>query len=202
MHFLVGISFRMSALTYRITRLSARKQRRTNRTKSRTSQRKNLGNVQDILEPSFTEEFSNTSARQPYVARYHLRKRETGEPTESSSAAVHVPVKRRKQGKITCIPEISTSGKEYLQDKLPDEVMLKIFSFLLEFDLCRAAQVCKRFRTISNDSELWRILYKDVFEYEKPLLHPDAKSFYFVSPEEQENQNSWKESFRHLAPLT
>ena len=43
-----------------------------------------------------------------------------------------------------------------------------------------------------------RILYKDVFEYEKPLLHPDAKSFYFVSPEEQENQNSWKESFRHL----
>lgn len=66
-----------------------------------------VGNVQDILEPSFTEEFSNTSARQPYVARYHLRKRETGEPTESSSAAVHVPVKRRKQGKITCIPEIS-----------------------------------------------------------------------------------------------
>lgn len=37
-----------------------------------------------------------------------------------------------------------------------------------------------------------------MFEYEKPLLHPDAKSFYFVSPEEQENQNSWKESFRHL----
>uniref|UniRef100_A0A0L8HIR2 F-box domain-containing protein n=1 Tax=Octopus bimaculoides TaxID=37653 RepID=A0A0L8HIR2_OCTBM len=80
--------------------------------------------------------------------------------------------------------------------------MLKIFSFLLEFDLCRAAQVSKRFRTISNDSELWRVLYKDVFEYDKPLMNPDSKTFNFVSPEEQKNQNSWKESFCHIMEFT
>ena len=46
-------------------------------------------------------------------------------------------------------------GGRYLQEELPDEVLLKIFSFLLEFDLCRTSQVCKRFRVIANDMELW-----------------------------------------------
>jgi F-box protein 11 len=46
-------------------------------------------------------------------------------------------------------------GGKYLQQDLPDEVLLKIFSYLLEFDLCRASQVCKRFRSIGNDAELW-----------------------------------------------
>lgn len=46
-------------------------------------------------------------------------------------------------------------GGRYLQEDLPDEVLLKIFSYLLEFDLCRASRVCKRFQTISNDVELW-----------------------------------------------
>ena len=46
-------------------------------------------------------------------------------------------------------------GGRYLQEEVPDEVLLKIFSFLLEFDLCRASQVCKRFRVIGNDMELW-----------------------------------------------
>lgn len=46
-------------------------------------------------------------------------------------------------------------GSRYLQQELPDEVLIKIFSYLLEYDLCRAACVCKRFRTIANDTELW-----------------------------------------------
>ena len=49
----------------------------------------------------------------------------------------------------------SAVGGKYLQNELPDEVLLKIFSYLLEFDLCRAAQVCKRFKTIADDMELW-----------------------------------------------
>lgn len=43
----------------------------------------------------------------------------------------------------------------YLLYELPDEVLLTIFSYLYERDLCHVAQVCKRFYTIANDNELW-----------------------------------------------
>lgn len=46
-------------------------------------------------------------------------------------------------------------AEQYLQEKLPDEVVLKIFSYLLEQDLCRAACVCKRFSELANDPILW-----------------------------------------------
>ena len=46
-------------------------------------------------------------------------------------------------------------GAYYLQHELPDEVVMKILSYLLEFDLCTVARVCKRFGVIANDSELW-----------------------------------------------
>ncbi|XP_029642703.1 F-box only protein 11-like [Octopus sinensis] len=192
----------MSALTYRITRLSSRKQKRTSRTvKAQTSSKRKScsGNLHPGEQrASLPDELSHSNANQKHVTRYHLRRREVAEITVPSLATPPVPTKRRKQTKVTCGTDTNTSGEEYFQDKLPDEVMLKIFSFLLEFDLCRAAQVSKRFRTISNDSELWRVLYKDVFEYDKPLMNPDSKTFNFVSPEEQKNQNSWKESFCQL----
>ena len=47
------------------------------------------------------------------------------------------------------------SGHNYLQTALPDEIVLTIISYLLEFDLCRVAQVCRRFNTIANDPEVW-----------------------------------------------
>jgi len=47
------------------------------------------------------------------------------------------------------------SGAFYLHHELPDEVLLQIFSYLLEFDLCSAAQVCKRFNVVADDPELW-----------------------------------------------
>ena len=50
-----------------------------------------------------------------------------------------------------------STGAYYLQQELPDEVLLKIFSYLLEFDLCYVAQVCKRFSVIANDTELWSV---------------------------------------------
>lgn len=34
-------------------------------------------------------------------------------------------------------------------------MVLKIFSYLLEQDLCRAACVCKRFSELANDPILW-----------------------------------------------
>jgi hypothetical protein len=47
------------------------------------------------------------------------------------------------------------SAAHYLQYELPDEVLLAIFSYLLEQDLCRVSQVCKRFQAIANDTKLW-----------------------------------------------
>ena len=47
------------------------------------------------------------------------------------------------------------NGRNYLQTALPDEIVLTIMSYLLEFDLCRAAQVCRRFNVIANDTEIW-----------------------------------------------
>ena len=57
-----------------------------------------------------------------------------------------------------CFVANSTSGvdgQNYLQTALPDEIVLTIISYLFEFDLCRVAQVCRRFNTIANDPEIW-----------------------------------------------
>ncbi|KAH9380216.1 hypothetical protein HPB48_003302 [Haemaphysalis longicornis] len=80
--------------------------------------------------------------------------------------------------------EEGSSGAHYLLLEVPDEVLLTIFSYLLEQDLCRVAQVCRRFHTISNDTELWKTLYQGGFD--------------FVAPDEADCANPWKESFRQL----
>ncbi|KAL8588774.1 hypothetical protein ACOMHN_035270 [Nucella lapillus] len=93
---------------------------------------------------------------------------------------------------------IGRIGAKYLQEDLPDEVMLKIFSYLQENDLSRAAQVCKRFNNLANDTELWKSLVKEVFQYTQPLLHPAPRDFTFVQPDDSDLPNPWKESFKQL----
>lgn len=41
-------------------------------------------------------------------------------------------------------------------------------------------------------------LYMEVFEYTRPMMHPEPGRFYQVSPEEYEHPNPWKESFQQL----
>lgn len=43
----------------------------------------------------------------------------------------------------------------HIQD-FPDTLMLLIFSFLSETDLCRVAQACRSWRFIAYDSSLWK----------------------------------------------
>lgn len=81
---------------------------------------------------------------------------------------------------------------------MPDEVILTIFSYLTEQDLCRLCLVCKRFQTIANDTGLWKRLYQSVFEYDVPLFNPEPCKFSFVKLEESDYANPWKESFRQL----
>lgn len=91
-----------------------------------------------------------------------------------------------------------TTAAQYLQYEMPDEVLLTIFSYLLEQDLCRVALVCKRFNIIANDTELWKSLYQNVYEYDLPLFNPESFKFIFTKPEDSEFINPWKESFRQL----
>ncbi|KAG7204011.1 hypothetical protein KM043_001873 [Ampulex compressa] len=108
----------------------------------------------------------------------------------------------RKRPRRTC--SLSTDGTNtntaahYLQYELPDEVLLTIFNYLMEQDLCRVSQVCKRFQAIANDTELWKSLYQQVYEYDLPLFNPAPCKFEFVSPDESDYPNPWKESFRQL----
>uniref|UniRef100_A0A3Q2Z7S6 F-box domain-containing protein n=1 Tax=Hippocampus comes TaxID=109280 RepID=A0A3Q2Z7S6_HIPCM len=119
-----------------------------------------------------------------------------GASTSSTEAFGHRAKRARVSGKSHDLP--AAPAEQYLQQKLPDEVVLKIFSYLLEQDLCRAACVCKRFSQLANDPILWKRLYMEVFEYTRPMMHPEPGRFYQVNPEEHEHPNPWKESFQQL----
>lgn len=106
--------------------------------------------------------------------------------------------KRPRRIYSTSTDSTVTSAAHYLQYEMPDEVLLTIFSYLLEQDLCRLSLVCKRFNTIANDTELWKRLYQSVYEYDIPLFNPEVCKFHFVKPEDSDFANPWKESFRQL----
>ncbi|VEN33852.1 unnamed protein product [Callosobruchus maculatus] len=41
-------------------------------------------------------------------------------------------------------------------EKLPDKVLLHIFSYLSHKEICRMARVCKRWRLVAYDTRLWK----------------------------------------------
>lgn len=41
-------------------------------------------------------------------------------------------------------------------------------------------------------------LYMEVFEYTRPMMHPESGKFFQINPEEHEQPNPWKESFQQL----
>lgn len=43
-----------------------------------------------------------------------------------------------------------------------------------------------------------KTLYQRVYEYDVPLFHLGVCKYEFVSPEESEYDNAWKESFKQL----
>lgn len=53
-------------------------------------------------------------------------------------------------------------------------------------------------RTLSFLSPLRKRLYMEVFEYTRPMMHPEPGKFYQINPEEYEHPNPWKESFQQL----
>lgn len=59
-------------------------------------------------------------------------------------------------------------------------ILINLFIFIAIFDSSR-----KR-------------LYQSVYEYDLPLFNPAPCRFEFISPEESDLANPWKESFRQL----
>uniref|UniRef100_A0A671YV72 F-box domain-containing protein n=1 Tax=Sparus aurata TaxID=8175 RepID=A0A671YV72_SPAAU len=145
------------------------------------------------------EESGPGAQNSPYQLRRKTllpKRTAAGASTSSTEAFGHRAKRARVSGKSHDLP--AAPAEQYLQQKLPDEVVLKIFSYLLEQDLCQAACVCKRFSQLANDPILWSRLYMEVFEYTRPMMHPEPGRFYQVSPEEHEHPNPWKESFQQL----
>lgn len=108
----------------------------------------------------------------------------------------------RKKVKRCGLHSSLLEAAHYLLYQLPDEVLLSIFSYLLEKDLCRVAQVCKRFNVIADDIEVWRSLYQELYEYELPLeLNHGSKQEIlpkFNPLKDCKVANPWKQSFKQL----
>uniref|UniRef100_A0A1A9ZJK0 F-box domain-containing protein n=1 Tax=Glossina pallidipes TaxID=7398 RepID=A0A1A9ZJK0_GLOPL len=53
--------------------------------------------------------------------------------------------------------DVNLASKEKLTiEKLPDKVLLQIFSYLSHREICRLARVCRRWRQIAYDTRLWK----------------------------------------------
>ncbi|KAI6237290.1 hypothetical protein M3Y95_00249500 [Aphelenchoides besseyi] len=100
----------------------------------------------------------------------------------------------------------ATRGVCYF-DKLPFELLTKIFSYLFEGDLAVCSAVSRRFHALANDPKIWKNLYTEVFEYTVPLLHtvppPNQPHGQFKCEFKEVNRwrdkpNPWKESFLSL----
>ncbi|KAG8182742.1 hypothetical protein JTE90_008120 [Oedothorax gibbosus] len=203
----------MSTSSSRLTRQNVRKTRKKNF--KRTVFPRSNNPVRD-LEPhiiypapgSSTSGISSAVHQSPYALRRKLSPPEPSSPcgsgvaTSSENLCTHSLLPRKRQRRVfsasQSTPDDTGEAAHYLLYELPDEVLLTIFSYLLEQDLCCVAQVCKRFHIISGDTELWKTLYQNVFEYDLPLFNPVPCKFEFAQAEECKYENPWKESFKQL----
>uniref|UniRef100_A0AAF5PUG2 F-box protein 11 n=1 Tax=Wuchereria bancrofti TaxID=6293 RepID=A0AAF5PUG2_WUCBA len=114
-----------------------------------------------------------------------LRKRIKGDLLTEAQCSLDLPIERYSSDSSI--------------DVLPDEIFMKIYSFLYEGDLLTCSAVSRRFYRLSNDLNLWKILYQGVFEYRIPLYHPEPRKFEFREIGRwRDVVNPWKESFRQL----
>ncbi|KAG9346296.1 hypothetical protein JZ751_008121 [Albula glossodonta] len=82
-------------------------------------------------------------------------------------------------------------GTAEIQQQRPCERL----NFALELQ-CRPLQNHQpRVPTLLGDMKR---LYMEVFEYTRPMMHPEPGKFYQINPEEYEQPNPWKESFQQL----
>ncbi|XP_065895616.1 F-box only protein 11-like [Dysidea avara] len=80
---------------------------------------------------------------------------------------------------------LKCSSQPYLDQLLPVELLLVIFSFLRERDLCHVMFVCQQFNNVANDTTLWRDLFRRVFEMSTSYSYSYYDNMYkMVCPQE------------------
>ncbi|EPY80327.1 f-box only protein 11 isoform 3 [Camelus ferus] len=57
---------------------------------------------------------------------------------------------------------------------------------------------CRKEQRVLQRAAWRKRLYMEVFEYTRPMMHPEPGKFYQINPEEYEHPNPWKESFQQL----
>ncbi|EDO37350.1 predicted protein [Nematostella vectensis] len=63
---------------------------------------------------------------------------------------------KKKKNEVEIISNDSKKQEKPSIERLPDSVLLQVFSFLCQRSLCKLALVCKRWRDIAFDGSLWR----------------------------------------------
>ena len=61
----------------------------------------------------------------------------------------------------------------YMQEILPTEVLVQIFSYLRENDLINVSKVCRRFNQIGSLDSLWKNLFHRVYEMDEAYIVPE-----------------------------
>ncbi|XP_028392332.1 uncharacterized protein LOC114516918 isoform X2 [Dendronephthya gigantea] len=72
------------------------------------------------------------------------------------------------QDNATCLEDVKSTITDDFVELMPTEVLLRIFLYLDEIGLCKAAQVCKRWKMLTEGMENWSVL----FEKKWPLFLP------------------------------
>jgi hypothetical protein len=83
-------------------------------------------------------------------------------------SAVHSVSKKWNQlaNNIKCqrVCDNNSIGQRGHISELSDEILLHLFSFLDFISICKASQVCKNWKRVGDDEDLWRYLYSKRWE--------------------------------------
>lgn len=146
-------------------------------------------------------------------SKYSLRNK-----TQVSNGTLDEPQIKKKQKKssltITTYASTESTTIDYFNDKLPNECIFKILTYLNEYDLIEISKVCKKLNNISNDCKLWRNLYIKLFginftivKLRKEIVEQDLMQkeihgnnkcccyYTFYNENESTIDNKWKLSF-------
>ena len=94
----------------------------------------------------------------------------------------------------------------YMQEILPTEVLVQIFSYLRENDLINVSKVCRRFNQIGNLDSLWKNLFYRVYEMEEAYIVPEQSMSMSPDPRMNSSQSlgnyfTYKEQFSVMVRL-
>ncbi|UMM36090.1 hypothetical protein L5515_008408 [Caenorhabditis briggsae] len=130
---------------------------------------------------------------QPTMKKFKLECLSPGEARKDFSIDDEIKVENAHT-----IEVMDDEDQEDYINTLPDELLLKVFSFLPDKSLLACSSVCYRFNQISNSHEVWKELYLSLYDYRIPLFHPSHAKFEFREQNRWRDCNPWKESHRQL----